>query len=202
MVLQYLGIGLSLGITAGLSPGPLMALLISETIKGGRIRGIKVSLAPLFTDIPLILAIVFVLKYIKNIHSLLGIISIVGSLVLFYFGYRDLKTDKISFHAGDIKSSSFRKGILTNMLNPHPYIFWLFIGVPFMIKGTTLEMATFVLSFFSGIVGSKICLTLIVEKGKKFVESKHYLRIIKVLGLILIFFGLILLKDGIGYFLR
>jgi threonine/homoserine/homoserine lactone efflux protein len=88
------------------------------------------------------------------------------------------------------------------MLNPHPYIFWLFIGVPFMIKGNTLERVTFVLSFFSGIVGSKICLTLIIEKGKKFVESKHYLRIIKVLGLILIFFGLILLKDGIGYFLR
>jgi threonine/homoserine/homoserine lactone efflux protein len=202
MSLNFLLIGLSLGITAGLSPGPLIALLISETIKGGRIRGIKVSLAPLFTDTPLILAIIFVLEHIERMSTLLGIISIVGSFVLFYFGYRDLKTDKISLQAGDIKSSSFKKGILTNMLNPHPYIFWLFIGVPFMIKGNTLERVTFVLSFFSGIVGSKICLTLIIEKGKKFVESKHYLRIIKVLGLILIFFGLILLKDGIGYFLR
>jgi len=202
MSLNFLLVGLSLGITAGLSPGPLMALLVSETIKGGRLKGIKVSLAPLFTDIPLILAIMFILKYIKNIHSLLGVISIIGSLVLFYFGYRDLKTDKISLQTGDIKSSSIRKGILTNMLNPHPYIFWLFIGVPFMIKGNTLERTTFVLSFFSGIVVSKICLTLIVEKGKKFIESRHYFRVIKALGLILIFFGLILLKDGIGYLLR
>lgn len=202
MGLGYLGIGLFLGITAGLSPGPLMALMISETVKGGRIRGIKVSLAPLFTDIPLILVIIFILKHIKNIHFLLGIISLIGSLLLFYFGYKDLKTDKIKLQTGNIKSSSFGKGILTNLFNPHPYVFWFFIGVPFMIKGTTIERASFVLSFLFGIVGTKICLTLIVEKGKKFIETKYYLRIIQSLGLILIFLGLILFKDGIGYLLR
>jgi threonine/homoserine/homoserine lactone efflux protein len=203
MVLEYLGIGLSLGVTAGLSPGPLMALVISETVKGGRIRGIKVSLAPLFTDIPLILAIIFLLKHIKNIHPLLGVISLVGSLLLFYFGYKDLKTDKINLQTGNIQSdSSFRKGLVTNFLNPHPYVFWLFIGVPFMLKGNSIERTTFVLSFLSGIIGSKICLTLIVEKGRKFIETKYYLRIIKSLGLILMFFGLLLLKDGIGYLLR
>ena len=130
MVLEYLGIGLSLGITAGLSPGPLMALMISETIRGGMTKGIKVSLAPLFTDIPLILAIMFILKHIKELNLLLGVISLIGSSFLFYFGYRDIKTVSVHLHQSQVKSKSFEKGLFTNLLNPHPYIFWFFIGVP------------------------------------------------------------------------
>jgi hypothetical protein len=71
-----------------------------------------------------------------------------------------------------------------------------------MLRGGSMERTIFVLSFLTGIVGSKICLTFIIERGKKFVETKYYLRMIKSLGLILMFFGLILLKDGIGYLLR
>lgn len=199
MVLEYLAIGLSLGITAGLSPGPLMALVISETLRKGRIQGIKVSLAPLFTDIPLIMLIILVLKHIKNIDFLLGIISAIGSIFLFYLGYRDFKSDNLKFQTGHIESNPFRKGILTNLLNPHPYVFWLFVGVPFMIKGNSVERVIFVISFLSGIVGSKISLTQIVEKTKSFIESKYYVIMIKFLGLVLIFFGLILLKNAIVY---
>jgi len=202
MVVDFLLTGLFLGITAGLSPGPLMALVISETVKRGRIQGIKVSLAPLFTDIPLILLIIFVLKQIRNMEFLLGIISTAGSLFLFYLGYKDFKSDNVKLQIGDMESNSFKKGLLTNFLNPHPYFFWLFVGVPFMIKGNSLENAVFVTSFFSGIVGSKICLTLIVEKSKNFIENKYYVWIIKSLGLILIFFGLILLKNAIDYLMR
>jgi threonine/homoserine/homoserine lactone efflux protein len=202
MRLVFLLAGLFLGITAGLSPGPLMALMISETVKRGRTEGIKVSFAPLFTDIPLILVIIFVLRQIRNMEFLLGIISIVGSLFLFYLGYKDLKAENINLQTSSTKSKSFKKGLLTNFLNPHPYVFWLFVGVPFMIKGNSLEKTVFVTSFFSGIVGSKICLTLIIEKSKSFIKSKYYVWIIKSLGLILIFFGLILLKNAIDYLIR
>jgi threonine/homoserine/homoserine lactone efflux protein len=202
MGLEYLGIGLSLGVTAGLSPGPLMALMISETMRGGIARGIKVSLAPLFTDIPLILAIMFILKHIKELDLLLGVISLIGSSFLFYFGFRDIKSDSAYVHQTDVKLKSFEKGLLTNLLNPHPYIFWFFVGVPLLIKVDLLERVIFVASFLFGIVGSKICITILVEKGKMFIESKHYQWIIKFLGLLLIFFGLLLLKDGIGYLSR
>jgi threonine/homoserine/homoserine lactone efflux protein len=146
--------------------------------------------------------ILLVLKHIKNLDLLLGMISLTGSVLLFYFGYKDLKIYNINLQPGDIKSNSFKKGLLTNLFNPHPYVFWFFIGVPFMIKGNTLERVAFVLSFLSSIVGSKIALALVVGKGKAFIKSKYYLRMIKFLGLILIFFGVMLLKDALGYLLR
>lgn len=202
MGLEYLLIGLLLGITAGISPGPLLALVISETVKRGKMGGIKVALAPLFTDIPLIIATFLVLNHIKNLDILLGMISLTGALVLFYLGYKDIRIGRVNLKTDTIPSSSLKKGILTNLLNPHPYVFWLFVGVPFMIKGNTFERVAFVLSFLSSIVVSKIVLALAVEKGKEFIGSRYYCTIIKALGFVLMFFSLILLKDAIRYLME
>ena len=47
--------GLVYGLSAGFSPGPLMALVISQTLKHGIREGAKVAVAPLITDLPIIL---------------------------------------------------------------------------------------------------------------------------------------------------
>ncbi len=53
MSIEYLILtGTVLGITAGISPGPLLMLVISQTIRFGHREGIKVSLTPLITDAP------------------------------------------------------------------------------------------------------------------------------------------------------
>ncbi len=51
----YLLSGITLGLSAGLSPRPLMALVLSETINFGKKAGILVAFAPVLTDIPIIL---------------------------------------------------------------------------------------------------------------------------------------------------
>ena len=47
--------GIILGLMAGISPGPLLALVISETLKHGKKEGIKIALTPFITDLPAIL---------------------------------------------------------------------------------------------------------------------------------------------------
>jgi threonine/homoserine/homoserine lactone efflux protein len=42
------------GLSAGLSPGPLMTLVIAETLKRGIPAGIRIAVAPLITDLPII----------------------------------------------------------------------------------------------------------------------------------------------------
>jgi threonine/homoserine/homoserine lactone efflux protein len=46
--------GIVLGLSAGLSPGPLMTLVVAESLKGGASAGIRIALAPLVTDAPII----------------------------------------------------------------------------------------------------------------------------------------------------
>ena len=53
--IAFLTMGAFLGLTAGLSPGPLLTLVITETLKHSRAAGIKIAVAPLITDVPIII---------------------------------------------------------------------------------------------------------------------------------------------------
>ena len=54
-------IGTLLGLSAGLSPGPLLTLVVSETFRHDFKAGIKVAISPLITDLPIILLTVIIL---------------------------------------------------------------------------------------------------------------------------------------------
>jgi len=47
-------LGLSLGLGAGLAPGPLLALVIRSTLQDGAAAGVRVAFSPLVTDVPII----------------------------------------------------------------------------------------------------------------------------------------------------
>ena len=51
---------LGLGLYAGLSPGPTLTLVVSQTLRHGRAEGLKVALSPLVADGPIV-ALVLVL---------------------------------------------------------------------------------------------------------------------------------------------
>jgi len=58
-VIDYFGKGTLLGLAAGFSPGPLTVLVIGETLRHGLRSGLQVAIAPILTDIPIILLIVY-----------------------------------------------------------------------------------------------------------------------------------------------
>ncbi|MFZ0611777.1 MAG: LysE family translocator, partial [Desulfobacterales bacterium] len=69
----YLVTGIILGLSGGLTPGPLLTLVITETLKHGFREGAKVSLAPLLTDLPIVAAAVVLLHCLADIRPLLGV---------------------------------------------------------------------------------------------------------------------------------
>ena len=77
-MIHYLTIGLMLGLSAGLTPGPLMTLIISETLKHNIRAGIKVSLSPVVTDLPIVLISFFILAGLSRFRPILGLVSISG----------------------------------------------------------------------------------------------------------------------------
>src|SRR3989344_283639 len=116
--ISFLVIGAVLGITWGFTPGPLFTLVISETLKYGPKEGIKVGIAPLLTDVPVIILSFFVVFALSNINFLLGIISVIGALVMIYYGYETITIKNIKFDLKNTKPRSIRKGVVTNYLNP------------------------------------------------------------------------------------
>lgn len=192
-ILDDLFTGLTFGIAAGISPGPLLALLVSETIKGHKKNGFLVSISPIFTDIPILLICIFLIDSIEKYKSLLKGISFIGGLVLIYYGIKNLKEKEYKLET-DL-AGSFQKAVLLNILNPYTYLFWFFVGAPYVKNTRLIEGVVFLLAFFIGIVGIMILITLFTEKIKKFIESRYYIYLLKVIGFLFIIFGILLLKD-------
>ena len=199
----YIILGVTMGLTAGLSPGPLLMLLISETIKQNRKAGILVACVPLITDLPIVLISIFVLKAISDYHLILGIISLLGALYLGYLAFENIKLKHFEPDIDDNKPKSLRKGIITNFLNPNPYLFWMTIGAPTVLKGyrTSIFLSLcFVALFYICLVGSKIIVALLVDRSKALIKSSLYVLLIKILGLILLVFSIIFIKESLVHF--
>jgi threonine/homoserine/homoserine lactone efflux protein len=197
---EYLALGAFLGLAAGTSPGPLLAVTISETLQHGKWEGIKVAVSPLITDLPIILAVLFVLSHLTGYNSVIGIIAFLGALYLIYSGIESLKVKKDRCGLDEEKKDALKKGVIVNFGNPHPYIFWLSIGGPIIIKSLSTHVwATilFIAGFYLLLVGSKVIVALIVEKSKYFINSKYYLSIVRALGIAQIIFGLTFIKVGL-----
>jgi threonine/homoserine/homoserine lactone efflux protein len=199
-MLSFLITGTILGLSAGFAPGPLLALVISETMEHGVRGGIKVALAPILTDLPIIIVTVFVLAKLSDFQSVLGIISIIGALFILYLGINNLRTKGIELDLDKSSPKSFQKGIIVNALSPYPYLFWLSVGAPITVKAmdqSLLAPVSFIVSFYMLLVGAKIILAILVGKSRTFLRGNRYIFTMRLLGFILILLAGILFRDGL-----
>lgn len=195
----FLSAGAVLGLSAGFSPGPLLTLVITQTMKHGVKEGTKVALAPLLTDFPIILLSTLVLARLANYRPLLGLISLLGGVFVLYLAYGTLRTESLHVTPGDPQPQSFIKGAMVNALSPHPYLFWLIVGAPMIVKGwaeSAPAAVAFVAGFLGCLVGAKVCCALLAGKSKRLLCGKAYGYLMRVLGVLLLLFAFLLLKDA------
>jgi len=185
-----------------MAPGPLLFLVISETIKGDKVNGILIALSPILTDLPIIIATVYGLKAIGDVQTILGILSIIGALFLVYIGVQNLRLVQPASIDNRNYNNSLKRGVITNLLSPHPYIFWITIGAPTFIKASAQSGSApylFVAGFYLLLVGSKIGVALLTTSAKDFLHSKMYMLIIKLSGIIIIILAVFMGIEGLSY---
>ena len=199
-MIYYLTVGTVLGLSAGLSPGPLLTLLISETLQHNIQSGVRVALAPIITDLPIIILTLLVLSKLSGFHNILGIISLAGGLFILAMGYESMRTKGIELSAQESGPKSLTKGVLANALNPHPYLFWFSVGAPTMAKAMSLNISAllaFMISFYTFLVGSKILLAILIGKSKSFMSGRVYIYTMRFLGILMVLLAVVLFHDGL-----
>jgi len=198
--MQYLVSGIFLGVAAGVSPGPLLALVITETLMHSRKEGILVAIAPVVTDVPIIAVTMYILSKLSNSDTILAILSLAGAVFIGYIAYESIMTRDVNLGIHQVKPQSIRKGVITNFLSPHPYLFWMTIGAPTVLKAFQVNIASavsFIAGFYVLLVGSKVLIALLVDRSKNFLKSRTYIYIIRATGIILLCFAVLFLKDGL-----
>jgi threonine/homoserine/homoserine lactone efflux protein len=201
-MIEILLAALALGLSAGLSPGPLMALVISQSLQHGTREGCKVAIAPLISDAPIIVLATLLASRLPGFNVLLGILSLSGGAFVFYLAAGSFRSSKISDQPGQDSPKSWRKGVLTNYLSPSPWLFWFTVGTTTMAKALTvgwLAVAAFLAIFYILLCGSKVAMAMAAGKSGKFFSGKTYRIVQGVLGIALCLFAILLVRDGLVY---
>ena len=198
-MMVFLGAGVLLGLSAGFSPGPLVTLVLSQTLRYGVREGIKTASAPLITDLPIILASTFLVSRLSGYKGLLGVLSLAGSLILVCMALDMIRAKKPDLSLAAVRPRSLLKGTLVNLLSPHPYLFWITIGSPMILKGWKVGPAASVLfvgGFTFCLVGAKVVLALLARRFSSLSAGNGYKYAMWFLGSLLLLFAAFLLRDG------
>jgi len=205
---EIFGAAAAFGLSGGLSPGPLLALVVSETLGRGRGAGLAVAAAPLVTDGPIIAAAVFLFGRIEDSGPALGIVSLAGGCLLATWGVAGLRarTPEIDdAPVGARRWGSLARGVAANVLNPSPYLFWLTIGAPLLIRAADFGWgvaAIFLGVFYLGLVGSKAAIAVLVARSRSILGGRGYLWANRVLSAVLLAYAAIFVREGILYLSR
>lgn len=191
--------GITLGLSAGLAPGPLTALVIAQTLRYGRGEGFRIALAPLLTDLPIVIVSVTLLALVRDSATLLAGLGAIGALYLLWIAIETWGASLPQASGPAAAPASWRRGMLTNFLNPHPYLFWATLGAPYVIgtwRASPAAAASFVVGFYALLVGAKLALAVLIATQRKRFTPAVYRIVMRVLALALVLFALRLLRDA------
>ncbi len=198
--MELLAAGILLGLSAGLTPGPLLALVVSQSLRHGFVEGLKVALTPLVTDTFIILICLLILSRWSGHQSVLGLLSLAGGCFVAWLGLEGFRARGIPVLPPAQAPRSLVKGTLVNLLSPHPYLFWLMVGVPLLIQGQAQGPGTvvaFLAGFFVCLVGAKILVAWLAARSRGLFQGQAYAWAMRVLGALLLGFAVLLARDGL-----
>lgn len=126
----------------------------------------------------------------------------IGAAYLLFMGYESLIFKGVNIEDSKLKPQSIKRGIFANLLNPNPYVFWVSVGAPLVLKASNVSVVApylFIVSMYFCLVGSKVVTAILLGKSRQFLKTKNYIYILRALGIILFIFAVIFIKDGLRF---
>ncbi|MDR1269749.1 MAG: LysE family transporter [Planctomycetaceae bacterium] len=197
---SFLWKGILLGIHAGISPGPVTTLLVTESLLHGRRAGMKIAFVPVLTDLPVVAVIIPLLYYLTfDATTVIAVISMVGALILCGFSYESFSVTESRYERGEVSRISLWKAVGMNFFNPNLYIYWITICGPLAVSGLYRGWATmflFLATFYISITSVKLGLSLTVGSVRHSLNLKVIVWINRFLGAAMLLFALFFFRQG------
>lgn len=195
-------LGLSIGLAAGISPGPLLALVVTATLRSGWRAGALSACAPLVSDVLVVAGVLLVLDRLPE--RSLAVLGVAGGVLVIASGVRtclEARTAELARAEGDAAGASLRAlrhGAVVNLLSPHPWVAWATALGPLTIS-TWREgaggAAALVGGFYLTLIGAKIAVAALVAGGRHRLSRTGYRRALLGAGILLALAGVALLVE-------
>lgn len=199
--MKALLLGLSLGLAAGVSPGPLLVLVMTATLRSGWRAGAVAACGPLVTDVIVVTGVLLVLDRLPS--RALAVLGVVGGGFVIYLGVttaRDARSATLAIPAGESTSRGgvLRSAALVNVLSPHPWVAWATALGPLTVATWHRGAAgavLLVLGFYVSLVGAKIAVAGLVSGARRRLSDRGYRRALTGAGLLLVLAGIALVLE-------
>ena len=206
-LLSLFSIGFVLGLTGAMAPGPLLTVTISESTRKGGIVGPLVVLGHGILEFALLCIIVFGLGNLLNNRIIFSFIAFFGGIVLVYMGSMTMKNLKHYRLDGAAKPEGHgihpvAAGILISLSNPYWFIWWITIGMGYVMFSRGLGIQG-VIAFFTGHILSDLAWYSFVSYGIQFGGRYLSIRVLKsillVCNIFLVLFGIFFIIKGYSF---
>ena len=200
--MDLLLIGLALGVGAGVSPGPLLVLVITAALRSGWRAGALAAFAPVVSDLIIVAGVLLLLDQLPPLA--LPVLAVGGGLFLLWTGVQTIRDSRTAALAGSAEERSragrralWQAGLL-NLLSPHPWLFWATVLGPLTIRSwrdSPAGAVALLLGFYVAIVGAKVVLAALVAGGRRWLTDTVYRRLLVGAGVLLLVVGGLVLVE-------
>lgn len=204
-MIEYIILGITFAFAAAIQPGPLQTYLISQTLLKGWRKTLPAAAAPIFSDGPIILLVIFILSNLPKIF--LNILQIAGGFFLLYLAYNSYKSWKnfttVEKDKTTTKNQTLLKAVTVNLLNPNPYLGWSLVMGPLLLKGwnqNPIYGIALLTSFYVTITAGLVITILLASAARKMGAGTNKV-LIAISAMALTLFGLYSLYKGFSVFL-
>jgi len=162
---EYIVFGATFAFAAAVQPGPLLAFLISQTLRLGWRHTLPAAFSPILSDIPIVIVVLLALSRLPTWFG--RVLQIAGGVLLLYLAFQAYRRwRRYAAPSEAAQKESVPKGVLqaalVNILNPGPYLGWGLIMGPLVLKGwreAPSHAIALVVSFYTTMV---VCLAGII----------------------------------------
>ena len=203
-LLTIFGTSFLIAFSGAMMPGPLLTVTISESSRRGFMAGPLLIAGHGILELLLVIGLVLGLGPLLQQKYVFIIIALAGSVVLLWMSigmFRSLPTLTLETEAsGDKGKNLLITGILFSIVNPYWTIWWVTIGLGYILHSLNYGIWG-VAAFFSGhILADLVWYTAIsagVWRGKTFLSDRAYKILIGACAAFLIVFASLFAYSGV-----
>jgi threonine/homoserine/homoserine lactone efflux protein len=196
-------------LSGALMPGPLLTLTVGEAARRGFWAGPLIIVGHALLELALVLLLLAGVGVWLHRPLVLGLVGVVGAGMLGWMGLGLLRASRHSHLQFDPQAASGLNpvvaGVLMSAANPYWLIWWLTIGLGYVMFSMQYGLVGVALFFIGHILADFAWYTLVsgaVAQGRRFISDRFYRGFLAGCGVFLFAFGGYFAVQGVHFLLN
>ena len=207
--LVIFGTSFLVGLSGAVSPGPLLAFNIRETVRHGFMAGPYVAAGHALLELATVVALALGLTRIRDFEPAVAAIGILGGLFLVWMGAGMVRNPghgapaTQEHHSGTTTHGvreSLVGGVVVSLSSPYWTLWWLTVGAALMTRSLELGLVG-VAAFYVGHILSDLSWYSLVSaalaSGRRLITVRVYKAIMLACGAFLLAMGVYFMVTGV-----